>query len=277
MKKLILLTILSTFLYADFIGLNNGARSLGMGNAFVALSDEPTAIFYNPAGLARVNKFSLITSRQELYGIEDLYSDMIAISFPTPYFRTGVAIQQLNLLNTYSEQIIYVSAAGIFIRNNIPVRFGASLKYESAKVKRYEGTDAPSNFDIDIGVIIDFNENLFFGYSGKHLLEPTFKFIEIEDKIEIQHSIGLCYNWRNSVNFLVDHRFGERLSQWHFGGEIWFYDVFASRIGILDDKLTFGFGLRAKQWIIDGAILAHEDLGSSYRVSLGFKLGMNDE
>ena len=114
MKKIILLIF--TFpicLSANFIGMNNGARSLAMGNAFVALSDDATAIFSNPAGLARMDQFYLTGSRQNLYGLSDLYNDMVAISIPTPIFRTGIAFQQINLVDTYSEQILYLSAAGI--------------------------------------------------------------------------------------------------------------------------------------------------------------------
>ena len=276
MKKLILLTLLSTLIYPNFIGLNSGARSLGMGNAFIALSDEATAIFYNPAGLARVNNFSLITSRQNLYGIDGLYTDMIALSIPTRYLRTGVAVQQLNLLDIYSEQIIYLSGAGIIRFKDTPIRFGASLKHESAHIINDKSVDSPSNFDIDLGMIIDFNDDLFLGYSGRYLLEPSFKFISVEEKVSAQHSIGICYNWRGSVNFLADHTFGENISKWQFGSEIWFYDVFASRIGMLDDRLTVGFGLKARKWILNGAVLAHEDLGSSYRFSIGFKFGVID-
>ena len=277
MRNLLLLTLLSTFIYPNFIGLNNGARSLGMGNAFTALSDEPTAIFYNPAGLARINNISLITSREELYNIDGLYSDMVALSLPTPYIRTGIGIQQLSLLDTYSEQIIYLSGAGIIRWKNIPIRFGVSLKYESAKVKIYENANRSSNFDLDLGVIIDLNDNLFLGYSGRHMLEPSFMFIAIEEKVDAQHNFGICYKWRDSVNFLADHTFGDNISKWHFGSEIWFYDVFASRIGMLDDRLTVGFGLRARQWLLNGAVIAHEDLGSTYRFSIGFNFGMNDE
>ncbi len=230
MKKQILIIILPTLLYANFIGMNNGARSLGMGNAFVALSDEATAIFYNPAGLARTNKLNLIASHQELYGISDLYSDMLAISFPTPLFRTGVAVQQINLVDTYSEQIFYLSGAGIIKVKSIPIRFGASLKYESAKVKNYENAKNSSSIDFDFGILADINENLFLGYSARYLLEPTFQFIESEDSIEREYALGLCYNWRSSVNFLADHIFGVGVSKWNFGSEIWFYDVFAARI-----------------------------------------------
>ena len=112
--------MLPIFLSANFIAMNSGARSLGMGNAFVALSDGGSAVFYNPAGLARSNQFSISGSLQKLYGISDLTSSMASISFPTPIFRTNIAVQQINLLDTYSEQILYLSAASIIKPKNIP-------------------------------------------------------------------------------------------------------------------------------------------------------------
>ena len=34
-------------------------RPLGMGNAYVAIADDFNAVFYNPAGLARLNDWYL--------------------------------------------------------------------------------------------------------------------------------------------------------------------------------------------------------------------------
>ena len=272
-KLFIIITLLSTFLFPNFIGMNNGSLSLAMGNAYTALSDESIAIFYNPAGLARINQLNFKASRQNLFGISDLQSDMISIAIPTPVLRTGLAIQKISLVDAYSEQIIYVSSAGIVKLNQIPIRFGLSLKYESAKVEGYDGVNNPKEFDLDMGVIVDFNENLFFGYSIKNILEPKFKFISDEDKLNTQQSIGLCYKWRSEVHFLVDHVWTDLDSQWNFGSEIWFFNVFAARLGLFDESLTAGFGLRTKTWSVDGAVLSHEELGSTYRISFGFKYG----
>ena len=274
MKKIILLIISANLLVANFIGMNDGARPLAMGNAFVALSDETTAIFHNPAGLARTNGYYFIGSRQNLYGLSDLSNDMIGISFPTPYLRTGIAAQQINLVDTYTEQIVYLSFAGTISYTNIPIRFGFSLKYESAKVKNYQEAKNPKNFDLDLGILIDLSENLFIGYSLKNVLEPKFQFISRNDKLSRQHRLGICYNWKNSVNFLADYINEENNSQWNLGSEIWFYDVFAARLGMLDENLTIGFGLKTNKWLIDGAVFAHEQLGSSYRMSLGLKFGV---
>ena len=43
---------------------------------------------------------------------------------------------------------------------------------------------------------------------------------------------------------------------------------------MLDENLTIGFGLKTNTWLIDGAVFAHEQLGSSYRMSLGLKFGI---
>ena len=39
------------------------------------------------------------------------------------------------------------------------------------------------NYDIDFGLLIDFTDKLFFGYSIKNLLEPKFKFFSDGDKL----------------------------------------------------------------------------------------------
>ena len=38
----------------DFLSLGSGARALGMGSTFVAVTDGATSSYYNPAGLTRL-------------------------------------------------------------------------------------------------------------------------------------------------------------------------------------------------------------------------------
>ncbi len=39
---------------AQFLKIGVGARAIGMGGAFAATADDITAMYWNPAGLARV-------------------------------------------------------------------------------------------------------------------------------------------------------------------------------------------------------------------------------
>ena len=44
-----------------------------------------------------------------------------------------------------------------------------------------------------------------------------------------------------------------------------------TQLGLFDENLTIGFGLKSNSWLLDLAVVSHEDLGSTYRFSLGLK------
>lgn len=51
-----------------FMEDGGGARALGMGGAFVAVADDPTATFWNPAGLSRQDGRALFVMHDERFG-----------------------------------------------------------------------------------------------------------------------------------------------------------------------------------------------------------------
>lgn len=53
---------------AEFLKLGVGARALGMGGAFVAIADDATAAFWNPAGLGRSDTGELLFMHSEHFG-----------------------------------------------------------------------------------------------------------------------------------------------------------------------------------------------------------------
>ncbi|PJA98327.1 MAG: hypothetical protein CO128_07945, partial [Ignavibacteriales bacterium CG_4_9_14_3_um_filter_30_11] len=40
-------------------GLGVGARALGMGNSYIGLSDDASAMYFNPAGLGLMNRIEI--------------------------------------------------------------------------------------------------------------------------------------------------------------------------------------------------------------------------
>ena len=43
----------------EFLNWGAGARAMGLGKAFTGLADDPSAIYYNPAGLALQNPLQI--------------------------------------------------------------------------------------------------------------------------------------------------------------------------------------------------------------------------
>lgn len=41
---------------APFLTISQGARATAMGSAFVAIADDPSAVYWNPAGIARLDQ-----------------------------------------------------------------------------------------------------------------------------------------------------------------------------------------------------------------------------
>ncbi len=54
---------------AAFLDIGFGARPMGMGGAFTGLSDDANAIFWNPAGLARLQNSQLTFMHTRQFGL----------------------------------------------------------------------------------------------------------------------------------------------------------------------------------------------------------------
>ncbi len=75
----------------SFLHLGQSARAQGMGNCFAAISDDVTAIYYNPAGLTQLLKYELNTFYCPLW--EDTNYNFIGYAHPLEKMGTfGVAL-----------------------------------------------------------------------------------------------------------------------------------------------------------------------------------------
>ncbi len=181
MKRLALLTLslcglvgLSAQKYSnEFLAIGAGARAHGMGTAVVASDTDPTAIYWNPAGLAwreSAEGLQLSAMHAEWFAGVGKY-DFLAMSIPTnhPQRRLGVSLLRFgiddiaNTLFLYDEDgsvnydnVVSFSAADYALllsyawhpRNKAHHTFGLSTKV----IRRVIGTFANAwGFGFDLG------------------------------------------------------------------------------------------------------------------------------
>jgi len=66
---------------AEFLKVGAGARALGMGGAFVALADDVTATYWNPAGIIAISAPEVEAMHAEQFG-DIINYDFVAVAFP---------------------------------------------------------------------------------------------------------------------------------------------------------------------------------------------------
>ncbi|MDZ7764152.1 MAG: PorV/PorQ family protein [Melioribacteraceae bacterium] len=130
---------------APFLTISQGARATSMGSAFVAIADDPSAIFWNPAGLARLERNGFMFDHTEW--IADLKYNFGAAALSLGSFGTvGVSFitsdyGEMNVTTieepngtgeTFSVSDIAFSVAwAINLTENFSIGFNPKMVYQS--------------------------------------------------------------------------------------------------------------------------------------------------
>ena len=180
---------------AAFLKRGVGARALGMGGAFTSISNDPSAVYWNPAGLGQVQDYGVTVTgstgaSDEWPGLEDVTPshNFVAISVPMSKFTDslGGSVFALGLINSSMDNISHYNDSGselpsfsdsqnaVYLSWGMPVwesdtnlYAGVSLKYIMEKWDGIEGGSA-IGYDLDAGVLYNVFETLNFGlFIGK--------------------------------------------------------------------------------------------------------------
>ncbi|HCC48672.1 MAG TPA: hypothetical protein DEQ38_11245 [Elusimicrobia bacterium] len=210
--------------YAAFEDLGFGARAPGMGDAFTAVADDISSVYYNPAGLSSLERPKALASHALFHtGLSDgsnLGLSVGALAVPLSGGRNGtlgLAWQQFSLSGIYYEKTGQVSWGYRFDKSTRyeKLSVGATLKYLSHGFTRLDetynavednisqngatdpvlaGANTRAALDADLGALYRLTRRWTLGAAILNAMQADVAFSTSDkDKIPMKTRLGASY------------------------------------------------------------------------------------
>lgn len=251
-----------------FLKISPGARPSGMGEAFVALADDATATWWNPAGLGFLDfsEFTLMhTNWLPQFHLSDLYFDFVSYMHSIPDWGTfGGNIVYMNygeithtsetgnILGTFNAYEFAANGSfGSMI--NEQTALGINVKFVYSHLSplgagQEKGSGVASVFAIDIGALHKMKSirGLQFGANLSNM-GPKIAYIDVAqaDPLPTNLKIGAAYH-------IVDEEYNKLTAT---------FDVDKELVTRYDDGDTDPFYIAMfTSWYNDGGFFAQREL-----------------
>jgi len=273
----------------NFLKMNIGTRATGMGEAFCALADDVSAMRWNPAGLAFA--FTPELETMHTFWLGDISHEFLGYLHPIPFGTLGVNVSYINMGRM--DKISHDAPQGKFnvydiyggLAYGIPVSksfcFGFNLMGLESRIDR----NRASAFSSDVGIMLStINRTFSFGLVGQNL-GTTLR----GEKLPINIKAGLAWKIKFSqervdLSIALDaNKPVEGDFNFSLGIEHVLLETFAVRVGYKYDLqktglsnlagLRVGAGLRWMGLLTNYAWAPYDSLGTTHRVSLGYRFG----
>ncbi len=319
LRKSILLFLILVLAYSpvnatkyagEFLNLGVGGRALALGGAFVAVSDDATAVYWNPAGLSRLSSQELFFMHAETFG-SLLNHDFIGWAIPMQSrfqsYTFGVSLMRLgggdikvtelpdpnNPISSANRPYVKKEAGHAdylltfsFAKKTSPrFSFGGNAKF----IYRHIVDNSAFGLGIDLGVLWSPKDYLSLGANLKDAVSTLLSYDNgtketISPSLRTGFSLHRGYRdflflftTEAELNFegrkySAQYWQGDISADMHYGWEAVYLERVSARLGFDRGNFTAGGGLSFKRFSVDLAFLHHEELDNSYRVSLKVKL-----
>ena len=280
----------------SFLKLGVSAKAVAMGGAFCAVANDPSAIYYNPAGTVRLEGKQLLASYQNY--VLDIQSGFIAHTRPIMgKYGMGLFIDYLNFGDFTRTDVNGVpsgefSGGDFLLGANFSafimpeLSAGINVKYMHESADSY-GSDAMA---ADIGLMWKFADSMTTaGLTAYNLGAVISGYTDHKDKLPMGVRAGLSHSLRELplVVALDGVLPNDNDAYGNIGVEFYKFKPLYVRLGysLFGENLktgsgsdgwggfAAGFGLDIKEYHISYAFTPYLDLGSSHLITItgGFK------
>ncbi len=292
----------------DAFSLGAGARGLALGGAVVAGPFDATAPYWNPAGMNRLDRRSIVAMHAETFGSllnHDFVGYVDARPRPNGTIRSfgfygyylgggGIKITQLNEFDrpyvvaeeSHADVLLGAALAG---RIQDRIDFGLTAKI----IYRDIGTESGYGLTLDAGALYD---PFPWATLGLAVTDITTGFIRYSGKTfdsgantetiypTVKPALMLTRTWgdftgRYMMSGDVKFESLKRAAQYwsgpisvdtHFGGELDWRRTLFGRAGFDIGRFTAGGGVDVRNITVDFAWLHQSELDETFRVSAGY-------
>ncbi len=271
-----------------------GARAMGLGNAYVAMPFDATAIYWNPAGMEHVQKKSVSFFYTNL--IAETQYNFVGYVHPTMNFGTigvgalrigtdGIKVvdeQNVSEGTTSYQRSQFLLSYAKSLPHSISIGVNIKLDYFSMWGSSDTGVGADLGFlyKPDFGNAI--LREMSMGFNIQNLLSPRLKPLEKADVLPMNLKFGIAKpipinSQGTKVIFFMDFEQGGGNSpfRYHTGTEYVFQDQAMLRFGMNNNQLAFGAGFSYNMFQLDYSYgkFADHPLDTSHRISLTASFG----
>ncbi|MBN1596355.1 PorV/PorQ family protein [candidate division FCPU426 bacterium] len=284
---------------ASFLKIGVGPRAVAMGEAYVAVANDVSALYWNPAGLARLSCPEI--TAMHVFWLENIFFDHLAGAMP---LATGVAGASLVYLN--SGDIIRseegdtpddpergrFSASDIGFTGGYSLAFGQNLFIGANILLFSETIDANASFGwaCDLGFLYQMPwPGITLGAVIQNL-GPATKVDEEYFRMPINFKIGLGWMARSDIQLTLDYnQLLEQNGKVAFGAEYFYEQTLALRAGyVYQGKIdnaelysgygtnaiagvTAGMGVKYQNFSLDYAFVPYGFLGTTHRIAVSYQ------
>jgi hypothetical protein len=207
-----------------------GTRALGMGGAFVAVADDPSAVYWNPAGLPRMGVINLGLEWQSFEtggDAADGSSALVAMTTP-PLGVSYLRLRQTNRLGT--SLVTHNIGASLVQSIGERIDVATTIRFVHGEAALIDLPGKGSNtVDFDVAAMVMLGRGIRAGVNVRNLREPEFDTLMdgVEVTLERQARAGVAWHGESTIVAVdvdlleTDSVLGPRRHV-AIGGEQWF-------------------------------------------------------
>ncbi|GAB4414391.1 MAG: hypothetical protein OHK0039_22170 [Bacteroidia bacterium] len=248
-----------------------GARAVGLGYAYAAVSGDVWAAFLNPAGIATTDRLAAATHVEQRYLLSELRYARAGLVAPLPGTQALGLTIDAGGLSGYRETGIGL-AYGITLLDHIDL--GARFSYVQLDLGTYGASGTPL---VDVGVQARLSDQIRLGFSAANVNRGSLQVQGGERQyLPTVARAGLAFQAGKQALLVADvSKDIDHPASFRVGVEYQLHELVVARVGYATapQSLHAGLGLRWRALDLDVAATHTRLLGASLHVSAGWQLG----